>query len=86
MHRFVVDSSDPLTFPSASVELHALLAVPQLLGIPLLVLGNKNDVQDHATVDQIIDGLDLSSVKDREVFVYSCSAKNGRNMDLVLAW
>lgn len=105
-----MDSSDSSSFASAAVELHALIEQPQLSGIPILVLGNKSDIEGewserptslnsvhltlilssdllgHASVAEIIQSLDLSSIKDREVSVYSVSAKNSRNIDLTLGW
>lgn len=40
-------------------ELHALLAKPSLDGIPLLVLGNKNDLPGAADTHALIDKLQL---------------------------
>jgi ADP-ribosylation factor-like protein 8 len=50
-YRFVVDASDEAKFPEAKEELHQLMAKPQLANIPLLVLGNKNDLP-NAVVDE----------------------------------
>lgn len=50
-HRFVVDASDEAKFQEAKEELHQLMAKPQLANIPLLVLGNKNDLP-NAVVDE----------------------------------
>ncbi|KAH0586324.1 hypothetical protein H2248_007571 [Termitomyces sp. 'cryptogamus'] len=54
---FVVDSMDPDKFNSARFELHQLLSQYSLTGVPLLVLGNKNDLEGHATVKQLISAL-----------------------------
>ena len=44
-------------FPSARFELHQLLSQPSLQGVPLLVLGNKNDLEGHAEVNEVIKAL-----------------------------
>ena len=56
---YVVDSADHDTFDQARQELHDLLAKPSLTRIPLLVLGNKNDLPDALSTNQIIEHLDL---------------------------
>jgi len=40
-------------------ELHELLAKPSLTGIPLLVLGNKNDLPTALSTNELIDRLEL---------------------------
>lgn len=70
---FVVDSADPATFPAAKLELQALLDKPQLSAIPILVLGNKNDLPHHAKVEEVISALGLDQIRDREVSCYSIS-------------
>jgi len=54
---YVVDSSDPEKLPVAKKELHDLIGKPPLAGIPLLVLGNKNDLANSLRVDDIIEQL-----------------------------
>jgi ADP-ribosylation factor-like protein 8 len=57
MSRFVLDSADHSKIPAARTELHTLLDKPQLASIPVLVLGNKNDLPGALTVEQVIDQL-----------------------------
>ncbi|KAI0030420.1 Arl8a protein [Vararia minispora EC-137] len=82
---FVVDSADPEKFETACFELHSLLSQQTLAGVPLLVLGNKNDVTDHASVQDLIRELELSKITGRPVSV-SCSMKSQHNLDIVLKW
>lgn len=70
----------------AKDELHALLDKPVLEGIPLLVLGNKSDLPEKLSVDELIDALDLKKVSHREVSCYGISAKEETNLDAVLQW
>ncbi|KIK69611.1 hypothetical protein GYMLUDRAFT_150728 [Collybiopsis luxurians FD-317 M1] len=83
---FVVDSSDREKFDSARFELHQLLSQPNLTAVPLLVLGNKNDLDDHAPVKELIPALQLDKISDRPVSCYSCSMKSQHNLDIVLQW
>ncbi|KAK7512989.1 P-loop containing nucleoside triphosphate hydrolase protein [Phyllosticta citriasiana] len=83
---FIVDSADKDALPVAREELHLLLEKPNLEGIPLLVLGNKSDLPDKVSVDELIEAMDLRSVSHREVSCYGISAKEETNLDAVLQW
>eukprot|EP01104_Vermistella_antarctica_P019368 TRINITY_DN756_c0_g1_i1.p1 TRINITY_DN756_c0_g1~~TRINITY_DN756_c0_g1_i1.p1 ORF type:complete len:189 (-),score=46.55 TRINITY_DN756_c0_g1_i1:41-607(-) len=83
---FVVDAADPDKFEAAKTELHELCRKPPLQGIPLLVLGNKNDLTEAIGLDDLIDQLDLKAIHGREVCCYSISAKNQVNIDITLEW
>jgi len=83
---FVVDSADPDKFELAKKELHDLLGKPPLAGIPVLVLGNKNDLREAIPGPELIEQLDLKSITGREVCCYSISAKNQTNIDITLQW
>ncbi|KAI5269693.1 ras small GTPase [Aureobasidium subglaciale] len=86
LSRFIVDSADKEALPVAREELHVLLEKPALEGIPLLVLGNKSDLPDHLSVDELIEELNLKAVTHREVSCYGISAKEETNLDAVLQW
>ncbi|KAF2760156.1 ADP-ribosylation factor family protein [Pseudovirgaria hyperparasitica] len=83
---FIVDSADRQALPVAREELQILLEKPALEGIPLLVLGNKSDLADKLSVDELIEALNLTSVAHREVSCYGISAKEETNLDAVLQW
>ncbi|KAI0712138.1 Arl8a protein [Earliella scabrosa] len=83
---FVVDSVDKEKFETARFELHQLLSQTTLLGVPLLVLGNKNDLEGHASVQELIKALQLDKITNRPVSCYSCSMKSQHNLDIVLQW
>jgi len=63
-----------------------LLEKPALEGIPLLVLGNKSDLPEHLSVDELIEALNLNAVSHREVSCYGISAKEETNLNAVLEW
>lgn len=83
---FVVDAADKDAIPVAREELQALLSKPTLEAIPLLVLGNKSDLPNKLSVDELIEQLDLKSVTHREISCYGISAKEETNLSSVLAW
>ncbi|KAI9732820.1 MAG: ADP-ribosylation factor-like protein 8c [Cirrosporium novae-zelandiae] len=83
---YIVDAADRDALPIANEELHSLLSRESLQGIPLLVLGNKSDLADKLSVDELINALDLQSVTHREVSCYGISAKEETNLDAVLQW
>ncbi|KAF7241976.1 hypothetical protein EG68_10707 [Paragonimus skrjabini miyazakii] len=67
-------------------ELHSLLDKPQLLGIPVLVLGNKKDLPNALAEHELIASLNLGAITDREVCCYSISCKEQENIDITLQW
>ncbi|KIY67107.1 Arl8a protein [Cylindrobasidium torrendii FP15055 ss-10] len=83
---FVVDAADPEKFNAARFELHQLLSQQTLAGVPLLVLGNKSDLDGAAGVNDLIKDLELSKINDRPVSCYSCSMKNQHNLGVVMQW
>jgi ADP-ribosylation factor-like protein 8 len=84
--RYIVDSADKEALPVAKEELQILLERPALEGIPLLVLGNKSDLAEHLSVDELIEALNLNAVSHREVSCYGISAKEETNLSNVLEW
>lgn len=81
---FIVDIADISLISQAKEELHALMSYPSLGNIPLLVLGNKSDLDEKLSVDELIDELDLKSITGREVCCYGISAKEEMNLDAVV--
>ncbi|PIG81731.1 ADP-ribosylation factor-like protein 8B [Aspergillus arachidicola] len=63
---YIVDAADRAALPVATDELHELMNKPTLEGIPLLVLGNKSDLPNKLSVDELIDAMDLKSITHRE--------------------
>ena len=67
-------------------NLHQLLEWPSLEGIPLLVLGNKNDIDGALTEEELIEELNLRRVNNRPVACFSVSAKNQTNLNITMEW
>lgn len=83
---FIVDIADLAVLDQARDELHALMGHDSIRGIPLLVLGNKSDLPEKLTVDELIDALDLKTIGNREVSCYGISAKEETNLEAVVQW
>lgn len=83
---FIVDSVDYGNLEVARAQLHQLLSWPSLNGIPLLVLGNKNDLEGALNEEELISQLNLQNVVGRTVACYSVSAKNMSNIDTTLRY
>jgi len=83
---YVVDAADKEKFELSKKELTELLQKPTLQGIPLLVLGNKNDLPEAASAEELMDIFGLKEIEGREVCCYSISAKNNICIDTTLQW
>lgn len=88
---FMVDSADPSKIEDAREELQKLFANQShtgatLAGIPLLVLGNKNDLPECVSRDELRDRLQLETIEGREVALYSISCKSQNNLDNTINW
>lgn len=70
----------------SKLQLQQLLTSHNLIGTPLLVLGNKNDLENAYDEQKIIKALELDLLKDRTVAVYSISCKNMINIENVFNW
>ncbi|XP_026679605.1 ADP-ribosylation factor-like protein 8B-A [Diaphorina citri] len=52
---YMVDAADTDKLEASRNELHALIEKPQLIGIPILVLGNKRDLPNALDEKELID-------------------------------
>ena len=66
---FVIDAADADSLEQARNELQSLLQKPSLQGIPLLVLGNKNDIAGALSTGELIDRLNLKVIA---TFLVTC--------------
>merc|ERR1740117_875521 len=77
---FVVDSSDSHSLYFVEDELRRTLAEEALVGVPLLLLANKNDLPGAMTADDIEKRMNLSALigSTRSYRVLSVSALGDR--------
>lgn len=83
---YMVDAADHERLEGSKQELHNLLSKPQLVGIPVLVLGNKKDLPNALDENQLIDKMELKLVTDRDISCYSISCKDKHNLDITMQW
>eukprot|EP00917_Polyrhabdina_sp_WS-2016_P013167 GHVP01028986.1.p1 GENE.GHVP01028986.1~~GHVP01028986.1.p1 ORF type:complete len:182 (+),score=16.19 GHVP01028986.1:25-570(+) len=83
---FVVDSNDRDRIDDAREELHRMLAEEDLRDAVLLVFGNKQDLPNAMTAAEIIDKLQLHSVRHRNWFIHATCACSGEGLYEGLEW
>jgi signal recognition particle receptor subunit beta len=83
---FVVDASDRDKFDRARNRLHAIAAEPRLAKLPLLVLGNKADMEGSATGDEIATALDIAGVPQATREVRTCSVIDSNGVKEAVDW
>mmetsp|Transcript_8251 Transcript_8251/g.12224 ORF Transcript_8251/g.12224 Transcript_8251/m.12224 type:complete len:185 (+) Transcript_8251:48-602(+) len=83
---YVMDASNKDTFEDAAKELHELMSKKTLNDIPLLVLGNKNDIEGAISSEEMAKVLQLEKIQSHMVSSYSISAKNNVNINKVIDW
>jgi len=57
-----------------------------LAGIPLLVLGNKNDLEGALTEEELIEELNLGQIQHRAVACFSISSRDVVGIDITVNW
>lgn len=83
---YVVDSADAARVQEAAGLLHDLMERPTLQNVPLLVLGNKNDLPEALGTNVLKEQMRLDELPCSEYAVYSISCKNQTNIQQVLDW
>ncbi|KAF0717321.1 Aste57867_2352 [Aphanomyces stellatus] len=81
---FVVDSTTRVQ--EAAEVLHGLFQVDDLKDVPFLVYLNKQDAPNCMTLDELTDGLRLSTVMSHRWHVQPCSAHSGDGLYEGLDW
>jgi signal recognition particle receptor subunit beta len=81
----VVDSSDDKRLTECNDQLNALMTAEQLKNVPLIVFGNKSDLNGFSA-DEIIESLNLNSIIDRNWSLFSCSALKGEGIREGMEW
>ena len=79
---FLVDSVDVNRFPEAKTELEKILETPELVNIPIAILGNKIDMNGSVSVEQLKEALGYDEIlaketRPMEIFMVSVAKKIG---------
>ncbi len=84
---FVVDAANPTRFDEARRELrHFVIDNPRTKVLPILILGNKQDLPNAADEARLTRALDLHQMKEHQYQVFLTSAKSGLNIEESLQW
>ncbi|XP_040261497.1 ADP-ribosylation factor-like protein 3 [Bufo bufo] len=83
---YVVDSADRKRFEETGQELAELIEEDSLLGVPLLVFANKQDLLTAAPAADIAAGLNLHTYRDRMWQIQACSALSGEGIQDGMNW
>jgi small GTP-binding protein len=83
---FVIDSTDRRRLAETSACLQGVLDDEALLGLPLLVLANKQDAPAAIPASELEELLHLGRIRDRGWRCVACSALSGKGIDAGLGW
>ena len=61
-------------------ELYELLDDEKLLGVPVLIYANKQDLHNASPASEVAEGLNLPSIRDRIWQIQPCSAAAGEGV------
>uniref|UniRef100_K7EZQ3 ADP-ribosylation factor-like protein 11 n=2 Tax=Pelodiscus sinensis TaxID=13735 RepID=K7EZQ3_PELSI len=77
---FVLDSADKTRLPEAMAELEKVLNNINMIGVPVLVLANKQELPGSLSLSELQKMLNLEQFGDRSWELRGCSAHNGKGI------
>lgn len=85
---YVVDSSDQRRMEESHQSFNSVVHDPHLEGIPLLILANKQDIQDSLGVEAIksIFNDNSPNIGHRDYYIQPTSALNGDGISTGIEW
>ena len=83
---FVIDSSDKERIDISKQELFLLLQEDELMGVPIAILANKQDIDGALSDIEISDLMGLSDIKNRQWAIFKTIAKTGKGLDDAFKW
>ncbi|KAJ1809842.1 Arf GTPase arf1 [Coemansia sp. RSA 2523] len=83
---FVVDSNDRDRIPEARDELQRMLNEDELRDAILLVFANKQDLPTAMNNDEIVDSLNLGTIRNRQWYIQKTCATSGEGLYEGLEW
>ena len=78
----MIDSSDPERIRESSDELHGILEDDNMLGIPVVIIANKQDMPNVMSCNQIVQKLELEKLRAtrNQWFIQSACAVTGEGI------
>ncbi|OQS04540.1 ADP-ribosylation factor-related protein [Thraustotheca clavata] len=84
---FVLDAADPQRFGEAKNALEIMLSNEELYGIPILILSNKNDLENATDLNTIGTALNLGAIPtSHETHVQAISALSMNGVEDAVNW
>ncbi|KAI8810396.1 ADP-ribosylation factor-like 3-like protein [Cladochytrium replicatum] len=83
---YIIDSADRRRLEETGGELSLLLEEAKLVGVPLLVMANKQDLVTALPASEIATGLNLNTIRNRPWQIQPCSAKTGDGVSEGMEW
>jgi signal recognition particle receptor subunit beta len=83
---YVVDSADVDRVDEARERLNEVLSSDELVGVPLIILANKQDLPCALNVSEMTQRLGLNTLRGRKWYIQACCAGNGEGLYEGLDW
>lgn len=83
---FVVDSADDEAIKESGDQLRDLFGDDSIPSVPMLICGNKSDLESSKNTEELITGLALTQIEGRDISIFRISAKEMINLDSVVKW
>ncbi|GER25263.1 ADP-ribosylation factor [Striga asiatica] len=83
---YVIDAACPSRFEDSKSALEKVLRHEELQGAPLLILANKQDLEDAVSVDELSQYLDLKKLDERVYTYQAVSAIDGLGIKESVNW
>lgn len=83
---FVVDAANRTRFEESKTALDRVLASRELLGAPLLVMANKQDLEGAANAQEVADVLGMARIESRQSKVLPVCAYTGQGLKEGVEW
>ncbi len=83
---FVIDCNDKKRFGKVNQALLEIINNEELKNIPLLIFGNKQDLNDAISPNELIELLEMKKIKNNKWLLQGSSALNGRGIKEGFDW
>eukprot|EP00917_Polyrhabdina_sp_WS-2016_P012775 GHVP01027975.1.p1 GENE.GHVP01027975.1~~GHVP01027975.1.p1 ORF type:complete len:193 (+),score=30.79 GHVP01027975.1:1027-1605(+) len=80
---FAVDSGDRKRVEASKVEFEKLVSAESLIGVPILLLATKSDLEDALSIEEIKRVFEVDKVISSDIKCLSISCKTGEGVDSV---
>ena len=83
---FVIDCNDKERYGKVNKALLEIINNEELKNIPLLIFGNKHDLNEATSSNKLIEFLEMEKIKNNKSFLQDSSALNGRGIKEGFDW